>query len=82
MESPMLDKIESSIHVELAGTKDAKKLSLGDKVEIVVRGKVTSIDQRKSYYDDKRELTEVCLVDYSSKLVTKKDTTFSDLADD
>lgn len=79
---PLSPDVENSIHVEIEGTKDAKKLSLEDKVEITIRGTVAAIDQRKAWDDEDRTVTEIRLTNYSSKLISVGDTTFSDLADD
>lgn len=73
---------DNMIHVEIEGDKDAKKLSLDDKVTIVVTGTVSAIDQRRAFDDKERKITEIRLTNYSSKLKAVGDTTFSELADD
>lgn len=78
---PTVD-LENSIHIEVEGTAKAKELSLEDKVEIIIKGKVEGITQRASYEDDERKISVIELSGYSSKIIGQRDGKFSDLADD
>jgi hypothetical protein len=76
---PILD---NSIHIEIEGTKDAQQLSLDDKVQVVIKGKVEGIDQRLDFDDPDKKISVIRLSNYSSKIIGHHASEFEDLIED
>lgn len=68
------------IWVEVDGVKQAKTLNLGDKIEVVLRGTVRSVEQRLDEED--QPYMVVSLSDYVTKLSPSTKNSFTDLVAD
>ena len=70
-----------STYVDFDDAEEVKGLKLGDTVRIVLKGKITSLEQRESYDDPKKQVSCVRLTDFESEIITSK-TQFDDLFGD
>jgi hypothetical protein len=68
-------------HLEFDDVKELKGLSVGDKITVVLRGTVKSLEQREDYSDPKKVCASLSLTDFEAEIVPNS-TEFDDLCDD
>lgn len=57
------------MHIDFDDVTEVAGLVLGDQVRLVVKGKVRSIEQRKAYDDEKKQIASICLEDFEAEIV-------------
>lgn len=79
--SPMGD-YKPTLYLNLEGqdVKQIKGLAVGEEVELVITGKVTSLSQRKSYND--KDSGSIDLESYRVRVMGEEDNEYKELADD
>lgn len=75
------NEYKPSTYIDFDDAKEVEGLKLGDTVRIVLKGKITSLEQRESYDNPKKQVSCVRLTDFESEVVTSK-TQFDDLFGD
>lgn len=75
------NEYKPSTYIDFDNAKEVEGLKLGDTVRIVLKGKITSLEQRESYDNPKKQVSCVRLTDFESEVVTSK-TQFDDLFGD
>lgn len=69
-----------SVHLDVKALADLKDLSVGDKVTIILQGKVSSLEQREGYDDASKVKGSLCLKDYEMKITGPDE--WSEMAED
>lgn len=75
------NEYKPSTYIDFDDAKEVAGLKLGDTVRIVLKGKITSLEQRECYDKPKKQMSCVRLTDFESEVVTSK-TQFDDLFGD
>jgi len=75
------NEYKPSTYIDFDDAKEVEGLKLGDTVRIVLKGKITSLEQRESYDNPKKQVSCVRLTDFKSEIINSK-TQFDDLFGD
>lgn len=76
---------EQCLYIDLEGKQVAeiKGLEIGEKVQILVEGKIAGLDQRESNYDGKsRQTGSIRVTAYEVTILEDEDNPFTKMADD
>lgn len=86
--APVCSEYKPSLYLDLRDkdVSEVKGLTVGEKVQILVTGKVSGLSQReRADYDDKSKTVKtgsIDLVDYEIEVLADEDNEFKKLADD
>jgi len=79
--NPVEVQYSPGLYIDLDSVSELKNLTIGDKVNVVVKGTVKSLEQREAYEGEGKTRASICLKDFEAEIVPES-TEFDGLFDE